>query len=604
MINAVPPAAVFIAGAFIVPFLKGKVRDTYLLFLPAIAFINLLGMSEGAHWGSVFLNYNLIFGKVDKLSLAFGYIFTIVSFIGILYALRVKDNGQHVAALIYAGSALGAVFAGDLISLFIFWELMAVSATYLVWTGKTKESGAAGMRYLLVHIFGGLCLLTGIIIHVHNTGSIEFGYIGLNDLASYFILIGFGINAAFPILHAWLPDAYPESTFSGAVFLSAFTTKTAVYVLARSFPGTELLIWIGAAMTAFPIFYAVIENNLRRVLSYSLINQVGFMVTGIGIGTALSLNGTVAHAFSHILYKALLFMSMGAVLHQTGKINATDLGGLYKTMPLTTIFCIIGAASISGVPLTSGFVSKSMIVSASGIEGLVIIWLALIFASAGVFHHSGIKIPFFAFFSHDSGIRTTEPPKNMLIAMGIAAFLCIAIGVFPGPLYSILPYPVDYVPYTGAHVIDQLQLLFFSALAFTLLMLSGIYPAEMRAINLDFDWFYRKGASAFMWMINNPMAKFASSINSVVFDIVPSSLVRLSRNPLFIPSLSAAYLRLKIAQTTGSKDDFTEMESRYHALKELSERVYDEDIQRRPIGITVLISFFLIFLYVLLYIIS
>ncbi|MDI6722627.1 MAG: Na(+)/H(+) antiporter subunit D, partial [Candidatus Aenigmarchaeota archaeon] len=521
MIN-LPPALIFILGAFLIPLLKGKMKQAYMLLLPVIGFINLLGFSEGAHFAVSFLDYNLVFGRIDKLSLAFGYIFTLITFISILYSIHVKDNGQHIAGLLYAGGALGAVFAGDYISLFIFWELMAFAAAYIVWASRTEASRAAGLRYLLVHIFGGLCLLSGIIINVYNTGSIEFGYLGLNGLASYLILLGFGINAAFPVLHAWLPDAYPEATFSGAVFLSAFTTKTAVYVLARGFPGTEILIWIGAAMTAFPIFYAVIENNMRKVLSYSLINQVGFMITGIGIGTALSLNGTVAHAFAHILYKALLFMSMGAVLHQTGKINATDLGGLYKTMPLTTIFCIIGAASISGFPLTSGFVSKSMIVSASGIENLTIIWFLLIFASAGVFHHSGIKIPFFAFFSHDSGIRTTEPPKNMLIAMGIAAFFCIAIGVFPGPLYSILPYPVDYVPYTGAHVIDQLQLLAFSALAFTLLMLSGIYPAEMRATNLDADWFYRKGAKAFMWFISNPMARLSERINRAAFDILPS----------------------------------------------------------------------------------
>lgn len=562
MINTVPPAAIFIIGAFFIPLLRGRLKSVYLLLLPLIGFMNLLNIQEGVYWTVRFLDYNLIFGRIDKLSTVFGYIFTLVTFIAVIYALRVKDDGQHIAAFLYAGSAIGAVYAGDFLTLFIFWEIMAFSATYLVWAGRTKaSSAAAGMRYLLVHIFGGLCLLSGIIINVYNTGSIGFGHMGLNGLASYLILLGFGINAAFPVLHAWLPDAYPEATFSGTVFLSAFTTKTAVYVLARGFPGTEILIWIGAAMTAFPIFYAVIENDMRKVLSYSLINQVGFMITGIGIGTALSLNGTVAHAFAHILYKALLFMSMGAVLHQTGKINATDLGGLYKTMPITTIFCIIGAASISGFPLTSGFVSKSMIVSASAIEHMTIIWFFLLFASAGVFHHSGIKIPFFAFFSHDSGIRTKEPPMNMLIAMGIAAFLCIFIGIFPGLLYSILPYPVDYEPYTAPHVIDQLQLLFFSALAFTLLMRAGIYPAEIRATNLDADWFYRKGAKAFMWFINNPAARVGAKINRAAFDILPSFLSEISRG------------------------------------------VYDEDIQRRPIGIWGLLSFILIFFYALIYMI-
>lgn len=505
---SVPPAMILVFGALLMPLFRGKTRSAYILLIPLLTIINLLLMSEGRYWTVNVLQYYLIFGRVDKLSLVFGYIFAIISFITAIYSLHIKDNGHLMAGFIYAGSALGAVFAGDFITLFVFWEIMAFSAAYIVWSRRTKASEDAGMRYLMVHIFGGLLLLGGIVIHYHNTGSLAFDYIGLNDIASWLILLGFGINAAFPGLHAWLPDAYPESTPAGTVFLSAFTTKTAVYVLARAFPGAEFLIYIGAVMTAFPIFYAVIENDLRKVLSYSLINQVGFMIVGIGIGTQLSLNGTVAHAFSHILYKALLFMSMGAVLHQTGKINATDLGGLYKSMPLTALFCCIGAASISGLPLTNGFISKSMIVSAAGEGGMMLIWFALIFASAGVFHHSGIKIPFFAFFSHDAGIRTTEPPRHMLIAMGMAAFLCIFIGVFPGLLYSILPYPVQYEPYTGAHVIDQLQLLAFSALAFTLLMMSGIYPSEQRAINLDTDWFYRKGAKLFMNLANRQIVNF------------------------------------------------------------------------------------------------
>jgi len=498
MIRSLPPAAILIIGAFLIPFLKGRLKSAYLLLLPGIAFITVVSIPEGIHWTVGFLNYDLIFGRVDRLSRLFGYMFTIVSFIGTLYALHLKnEDGQHVAAFLATGGALGATFAGDLLSFFVFLEMTTIGSTYLIWARGTEASYTAGMRYLLVHLFGGLCLLVGIVIHVHQTGSIEFGVIGLNGLASYLILIGFGINGAFPVLHAWLPDAYPEATITGTVFLAALTTKAAVYALARAFPGTEELIWIGAAMTAFPIFYAVIENDLRRVLSYSIINQVGFMVVGIGIGTPLALNGAVAHAFNNVLFKALLFMTMGAVMHQTGKSTATDLGGLYKTMPLTTLFCIIGAISISGVPFTNGFVSKSMILGASAHEGMAILSFVLLFASAGVLHHAGIKVPYFTFFSHDSGIRTKEPPLNMILAMGIAAFLCVFIGIFPGPLYSILPFPVDFVPYTGAHVLDQLQLVSFSVLAFCLLILSGIYPSEMRATNLDTDWFYRKGAKVF-----------------------------------------------------------------------------------------------------------
>jgi multicomponent Na+:H+ antiporter subunit D len=324
MINPVPPAAIFIIGALLVPLFKGKLKSAYLLLLPVISFINLISIPEGTHWVVSFLGYDLVFGKVDRLSLLFGYIFHLVSFIAILYALHLKDDLQHVAALAYAGSALGVVFAGDLFSFFVFWEMLSVCSIVLILARRTRASLGAGFRYFLVHVCGGLCLLAGIVMYVNQTGSLEFGYIGLNEPATYFIFFGFGLNCGWPILHTWLTDAYPEATITGAIFMTAFTTKCAVYALARAFPGTEALIWIGAIMTGFPIFYAVIENDLRRVLAYSLINQVGFMVCGIGIGTALAINGAVAHVFNDVLFKALLFMSMGAVMyrqwHSTGRI--------------------------------------------------------------------------------------------------------------------------------------------------------------------------------------------------------------------------------------------------------------------------------------------
>ncbi len=596
MINGLHPAAILIIGAFVVPLLSGRVKQAYLLLLTAVAFLVALSLSEGTYWtlSSAFLGHDLVFGRVDKLSLVFAYIFTLMGFIGTLFGIHMKGDGEKMVSLIYGGCAVGAVLAGDMITLFIFLELMMLTATYLVWAKKDRASYYAGFRYFAVHALGGLCLLAGILLHAHETGSIAFDYIGLSGLSSVLIFIGFGVNCAFPILHAWLPDAYPESTITGTVFLATFTTKSAVYLFARGFPGTDLLIYIGAVMTAFPIFIAVIENNLRRVLSYSLINQVGFMVVAVGIGTELAINGAIAHAFVHILYKGLLFMSMGSVIHQTGKINATDLGGLYKSMPFTAICCIIGAASISGFPLTSGFVTKSMIVSAAGHEGLVIVWFTLIFAAAGVFHHSGIKIPFFAFFSHDSGIRTTEPPLNMRVAMGIAAFLCIFIGVFPNVLYSILPYPVDYVPYTTPHVVSQLQLLLFSALAFTLLLRSGIYPAEIRAINLDIDWSYRKGTRLFLWLLYNPATRVGQWGSRLFFECIPAVVTRMSLNPLAVIAITADRARMLFASE--------QHKGVIKARIEKERLIYPGDIIKSwPIGSTVLwVSVFLL-AYLLIY---
>ena len=379
---------------------------------------------------------------------------------------------------------------------------------FLIWARRTPASLGAGQRYLIIQIVSGVLLLAGAVIHVHQTGSLAFDYIGLDGPASWLIFFAFGIKCAFPLLHNWLTDAYPEATPTGTVLLSAFTTKLAIYALARAYPGAEPLVYIGAAMTVFPIFYAVIENDLRRVLCYSMINQLGFMVCGIGIGTALAINGAVSHAFNDVIFKGLLFMTMGSVLHMTGRINGSDLGGLYKSMPITTTLCIIGAASISAFPLFSGFVSKSMVMVAALEQGYDWVWLALLFASAGVFHHAGIKIPFFAFFGHDAGIRTTEPPPNMLIAMFIGAALCIGIGSYPWLLYSLLPFPVDYVPFDASHVIAQIQLLFFGALAFIWLKLSGIYPPELRSVNLDAEWTYR-------WLA----PRLLRSIGGVITDI-------------------------------------------------------------------------------------
>ncbi|MEX2353633.1 MAG: proton-conducting transporter membrane subunit, partial [Gammaproteobacteria bacterium] len=322
-----------------------------------------------------FLGYELTPYRTDRLSLLFGYLFHLATFIAIIYSLHVRDTMQHVAGMVYAGSALGAVFSGDLLSLFVFWELLALSSVFLIWARRTPEAVKSGLRYLIIQVLSGVLLLGGALLIAKDTGSLDFNHIGLNGLAGWLIFIAFGIKCAFPLMHNWLTDAYPEATPTGTVFLSAFTTKVAVYALARGFPGTELLVYIGATMTCFPIFYAVIENDLRRVLAYSMINQIGFMVAGVGIGTALAINGAVAHAFNDVIFKGLLFMSMGAVLHVTGRMNGSDLGGLYKKMPKTATLCIVGAASISAFPLFSGFVSKSMVMSAVLEEGHHWVWL-------------------------------------------------------------------------------------------------------------------------------------------------------------------------------------------------------------------------------------
>ena len=489
--TSLPPGLIMILAAALLPFIPHVWRQIYMIGAIAASAYGLT-IGAGTHFVWSVLGYELILYKADHLSLPFAIIFHIAAALNVIYSWHDRNWQQHCASLSYAGAAIAALHAGDFVSLFVWWETTAVTSVFLILASNTERARSAAMRYLVFQVTSGVILLAGAAILASSTGNIEFTRMRLDSLASWLIFIAFGIKAAFPFLNGWLQDAYPEATATGTVALSAFTTKLAIYALARSFPGTELLIWIGAAMTALPVFFAVIENDLRRVLAFSLNNQLGFMVVAVGVGSELAINGAAAHAFVHILYKALLFMSMGAVLHQVGTVKASELGGLYRKMPFTMVCCIIGAMSISAFPLFSGFVAKSLTMSALGDTGMMWAYFVLLFASAGVLEHSGIKIPYFAFFAHDSKHETGEAPVGMRVAMGIAAFLCVTIGVFPSLLYDILPYAVDYHPYDAAHVSSQMQLLIFAMLAFVVLIRLRLYPPEIPSVVLNSDWFYRR----------------------------------------------------------------------------------------------------------------
>jgi multicomponent Na+:H+ antiporter subunit D len=515
----VHPGLLLILGAWLLPLLNGRVKRVAMLILPAAALIDCLLMQSGTYGVTSFLGQELVFGRVDRLSLVFSYVFSLMGFVGMIFALHVEDDFQHVAALTYVGGALGVTFAGDFLSLYIFWELMAISSALLVLLRREPSAVAAGFRYLLVHIFGGLILLAGIVLHWTQTGSLAFVDMGASSggLAWAMILAAFLLNAAVPPLGAWLPDAYPEATVTGAVFMTAFTTKSAVYVLIRGYAGTELLVWLGAAMAVYGVVYAVLENDARRLLAYHIISQVGYMVCGVGIGTALATNGATAHAFAHILYKALLFMGAGAVLHTTGLRKLSEMGGLYKTMPVTLGLYMIGAFAISAVPLFSGFVSKSMVISAAGEAHRLVIFLMLTLASAGTFLHTGLKLPYYMFFGKDSGRRGQEPPRNMLVAMGLTAVACVLIGVFPGLLYQHLPNPVDFVPYTLRHVTSTFGMLGFTALGFFLL-LKHLDPEP--TISLDTDWFYRRGSARLVTLVRGPLARLEFDFVGEIYEFV------------------------------------------------------------------------------------
>ena len=542
LLNSIPPGLILILGAIVLLLLPATARKAGAIGLAALGFFAISQLEDGSRLSPSFLGFDLTLLRVDATSKAFGYIFTLCAVAAFIFSWHEKRRAENTAALVYIGSALGVVFAGDMITWYVCWELMAIASTFLILSRKTEKSLKAAQRYILVHLAGGLILLTGILLTVHQTGEIAFIEFPKGEIGSWLILIGILINAAAVPFSSWLPDAYPESTVMGGVILSAYTTKTAVYTLIRGFPGWEILVAVGCVMAIYGIIYALLENDMRRILAYSIINQVGFMVCGVGIGTELAIAGVVAHAFCHIIYKALLWMSAGAVLFRTGKSKCTELGGRCKTMPITMILGTIGALSISSVPLTSGFVSKTLIVAAAEQQHYLWVWLVLEIASAGVFLHAGIKFPYFVFFNVDRGLRPKEAPKPMLIGMGLLAFLCILLGCYPAPLYNILPYS-DAVTSTTfsaiyidhfSNVVTMFQLLAFSALAFFVFL---PWLKRTPTISIDFDWFYRKGAKWFFWMADKSLNSLNAAADKYV---IKTFLPALTRFALVAPAAITA----------------------------------------------------------------
>jgi multicomponent Na+:H+ antiporter subunit D len=515
------PGLVLIAGALLLPWLRSPLRGAALVALPLLVLALVWQVPDGPAWQLRFLDYTLTPLQGDKLSRLFATIFALMAAGGGLFAMTQKSRVEVPAAFVYAGSAIGVALAGDLVTVFVFWELMAVGSTLVLWSQGTDAAYRAARRYLMIHLLGGVVLFAGVTGHIVDTGDVAFTRMALDSPAHWLILIGFLVNAAAPPLSAWLADAYPEASWSGTVFLSAFTTKTAVYVLLRGFPGNELLIWLGLFMAFYGIVYGLLENDIRRILAYTIVNQGGLMMVGVGIGTEMALNGAAAQAFVGVIYVALMLMSAGSVMLMTGKRKCSELGGLFRTMPLTASCSIVGAMAISAFPLTSGFISKSM-VSQAALDGHHLwIWLLLTTASAGVFLHAGFKFIWFVFFQKDSGLRPAEPPRSMRWTMVFFSCLCIALGVWPEPLYALLPYEVNYVPYTGAHVVMQLQLLLFSGLAFFVLL---PYLKPTLTMTLDTDWVWRNLLPALLHKVGLPLTKAWNLMVRAAYVLITESL--------------------------------------------------------------------------------
>jgi multicomponent Na+:H+ antiporter subunit D len=489
-VSLLHPSLPLLAAAALQAVVPARWRGPTALAGAGLALLAVVALPEGAALTVSLLGHELRLLAADRLARVFALVFAALAGLATLYAAHVRRAGEHAATLVYAAASLGVVFAGDWVTLFLGWELMAVASTAVVWSGGAPRSRAAGLRYALVHLVAGSLLFAGIAL-LAPAGLARVGPVP-EGAAFWLLLGGVAINAAIPPLHAWLTDAYPEASITGAVFLSAFTTKTAVYVLLRAFPGAEALALAGALMAVYGVVFAVLENDVRRLLAYHIVSQVGYMVAGVGMGTALALDGATAHAFCHILYKGLLFMAAGALLHATGRRRLGDLGGLGRALPAVAVLYMAGALSISGAPLFNGFVSKSMVVSAAAEGGFPAVELLLTLASVGTFLSVGLKLPWLAFVApaREAPPAVLRPvPGNMILAMGLAAAACVALGLVPGWLYARLPLGAGYEPFTVDHVARALQLMLGTGAAF--LLLRRRLGADPR-VSLDADWLYRR----------------------------------------------------------------------------------------------------------------
>jgi len=532
LVDWIHPGIVIGFGGLAIPFIPWRrAKMAYFLLLPLMGLLILILTSRGLFgvvppwpealhkWNVPFLHYTLDVVRINKMSLLFGYVYVIAAFCMNIYAMGVKNDWEHVTAMIYVGSALGAVFAGDLFTLFFCLEIMSWAPFFLILFRGTKKAAGAAIRYIVWHHFSGVCILAGILIHTHLGGSIEFAHMpwgwGGKFIGSNLMLLGFVINAATTPFHSWLSDTYSEATPSGSIYMTAFTTKTAIFCLITTFSGVPLLMWMGAIQAVFALFLAVLENDGRRLCSYHIISQIGYMVAGVGMGTAMGVNGAASHALCHIIYNALLYMGAGCVLTVVGTTKFNELGGLYKYMPISFWLYMIGGFSISGFPLFNGFISKTMTIEAAEIIQRPIIYLLLEGATVGTFLHTGLKLPWNIWLQgrdepppeirkrlKDSALNT---PKHMLAGMGILAFLCIFLGVYPKILYDMLPYPVEFVPFTITRVFSITQMFIFSFLGFWLLR--KLVRGHASYV-LDTDWLVRIPGRQFLNFCKGPLLTF------------------------------------------------------------------------------------------------
>lgn len=556
------PGIFLILCGLITAVLPQKCRKVLLIACPAAACFFASRLTIGMELTTEIFGWHAFrYLQVTEENYIFLFVFSIMALIGGIYSAHNPSRLEAFASMGYAGGALCVTLAGGWLTLIFFWEFMAITSLFLIWGSHTHRANRAGFRYLLIHMLGGNLLLFGILLKM-SQGQLMITNLtyGPHDAAFWLIFLGMAVNGAIVPLHAWVPDAYPEGTITGSVYLSSFTTKLAVLCMLRVFAGSQMLIWLGIIMILYGACFALIENDIRRLLSYHIISQLGFMITDVGMGTELALNGASALAFSNVLYKSLLFMCAGAIITATGIRKINQLGGLAKKMPLLCICFFIAALSIAGIPPFCGFTCKSLSMVAAEHAGMHAVQYLMMFGSIGTALSIPFKMGYFIFFGKDRKIEVKPIPKNMYVAMIIGAALCILYGLFPNMVYRMLPNTMSYQPYTLHHVLEYVQLVPAALLAF-MMYLKKMEPHSM--LTLDCDWFARK---PFMKVVNGLITLFNKLQNNMDYRgrVFQAGIKNFAANPI------RYFSGKRIRKNADGK--------KAHPFR------YNEDIYRMPIG--------------------
>lgn len=518
--NCLHPGLIMIAMGLLVMALPERLRRPAYIAAPLLALACSLQLNESSEMVyriSSKLSIDMI--SFDRLSLIFMTAFCIVSIIAAIYSAGSNNRFEMGFALMYAGSNMGVVLSGDVLSLIIFWELSAIASCYVVYARRTRKSTRAAFRYILVHGFGGNMLLVGIISYIAKYGMDITNITGAQDFTFWMIFIGVAVNAAVPPLNSWMPDAYPESTIGGTIYLASFTTKSAIYVMIRFFAGTEWLVYVGAFMAIYGILMALLENDLRRLFCYHIISQLGYIVASLAMGPGYGIDGAAAHTFNNIMYKGTLLMCAGAVLYATGRRKISELGGLGRQMPLTAVCFLIASFAISGMPFLNGFASKALVMHAVSEGGYELVSFLLTTASVGTWMSIALKINYFVFFGKPVSGKPfpaeelKSVPVNMKIGMVLGAAACTVTGVMPKLVYNLTPSMTDGHPFTVEHIVEYL-VLFAGGTVIFFLFISKMKVHDQ--LSLDFDWFYRVALDRFILWISTSIHKLFIFFDKIV----------------------------------------------------------------------------------------